>query len=201
MTIINKIKKGVIHIGGHKGQEREYYKDFNVLWIEPIPDVFDLLVNNIKPYPSQTALNYLISDVDNKQFSFNVSNQSERSSFLQFTDFHFKDPNFQHTETLTLSSIRMDTLIKTHDINLNDYDVIVTDCQGADYFVLKSFGELINHFSYIKSEVMVSEIYKGLAKEEEVNNFLASCGFELISDLSYKVNKTQRDNIYKNKSS
>jgi len=199
VNIQNKIKKGVIHIGAHTGQEREYYKDFNVLWIEPIPDVFDSLVSNIKSYPNQSALNYLISDVDNKQFSFNVSNQSDRSSFLQFTDFHFKNLNFRQTETLTLSSIRMDTLIEIHDVNLNDYDVVVTDCQGADYFVLKSFGKSINHFSYIKSEVMVSEIYKGLVKEKEINNFLASCGFELISDFPYKINNTQRDNIYKNK--
>jgi len=192
-------KKGVIHVGANIGQERDLYSDLNVLWIEPIPDVFNQLVNNIKSYPSQTALNYLISDVDDKQFDFNVCNNSERSSFLQFTEHHYKDFNFQHTETITLNSIRMDTLIKKHNINLNDYDALVTDCQGADYFVLKSFGKLLNHFSYIKSEVMISEIYKGLVKEEEINNLLTSASFELISDLPYEINDTQRDNIYRNK--
>ena len=84
-------------------------------------------------------------------------------------------------------------------INLEDFDALVTDCQGADYFVLKSFGELINHFSYINSEVMISEIYEGLRMENEINQFLDSMGFTLISNLEYKINNTQRDNIYENR--
>ena len=46
---------------------------------------------------------------------------------------------------------------------------------------------------------MISEIYKGLVKEEEINNLLTSASFELISDLPYEINDTQRDNIYRNK--
>jgi FkbM family methyltransferase len=198
MNLLNKIKKGVIHVGGNTGQASESYGDLNVLWVEPIPNVFKQLQDNIKPYPSQKALNYLISDTDNKEYNLYVSNQSARSSFLPFTNHHFNDSRFRHTETLTLRSIRMDTLIKKHEINLNDYDALVTDCQGADYFILNSFGELINHFSYIKSEVMISEIYEGLVKEEYINKFLKSKGFDLISDLPYVIKNTQRDNIYKN---
>lgn len=200
MNLLNKIKKGVIHVGGNIGQAAESYGNLNVLWIEPIPNVFNRLQDNIKPYPSQKALNYLISDTDNTEYNFNVSNQSARSSFLSFTNHHFNDSKFEHTETLTLRSTRMDTLIKKHGINLNDYDVLVTDCQGADYFALNSFGELINHFSYIKSEVMISEIYKGLVNEEYINEFLKSKGFDLISDLPYRYKNTQRDNYYKNDS-
>jgi len=198
MNLLNKIKKGVIHVGGNLGQASKSYGNLNVLWVEPIPNVFKKLEDNIKPYPSQKALNYLISVTDDKEYNFNVSNQSARSSFLPFTTHHFSDVKFQHIETLTLRSIRMDTLIKKHKINLNDYDALVTDCQGADYFVLNSFGELINHFSYIKSEVMISEIYKGLVNEEYINKFLKSKGFNLISDFPYRLRNTQRDNIYRN---
>ena len=195
----NKTKKGIIHIGANIGQERGQYGSLNVLWIEPIPSVFKQLVLNIKNFPTQTALNYLISDVDEKEYDFYVSNQSDRSSFLKFTDHHFSDPKFSHKETLTLRSIRMDSLIKKHKINLNDYDTLITDCQGSDFFVLKSFGEDINHFSYVKSEVMISEIYEGFKDESAINQYLNSKGFELISNQKYFVNNTQRDNIYKNR--
>jgi hypothetical protein len=45
---------------------------------------------------------------------------------------------------------------------------------------------------------MISEIYQGLVKEEYINKFLKSKGFDLISDLPYVIKNTQRDNIYKN---
>jgi len=193
-----KIKKGIIHVGASIGQEAEIYGNLNVLWIEPIPSVFERLCKNIKSRPTQKALNYLISDVDNKEHSFYVSNQSVRSSFLKFTDHHYKDPRFSHTGTLKLKSTRMDSLIDKLKINLENYDVLLTDCQGADYFVLKSFGGYIKHFSYIKSEVMISEIYEGLKDENAINQYLRAQGFSLISDLRYEVDNTQRDNIYKN---
>lgn len=194
---INNVKKGVIHVGANNGYDCESYGNLNVLWIEPIPSVFNKLQKNIQKYPTQRGLNCLISDIDGKHYNFNVSSQSARSSFLEFTDHHFKDPKFSHTKTLKMESIRMDTLIQKHKINLDDYDVLVTDCQGADYFVLKSFGEYLNHFSYIKSEVMISEIYKGLKDENTINEYLNSHGYTLISNFPYGCNKTQRDNIYK----
>jgi FkbM family methyltransferase len=190
------MKKGVIHIGANIGQERGTYGSLNVLWIEPIPSIFNQLVFNIKNFPTQTALNYLISDVDGKEYDFYVSNQSDRSSFLKFTDHHFKDKGFTHTETLKLKSIRMDTLIDNLKIDLSDYDGVVTDCQGADYFAIKSFGDYINHFSYIKSEVMRSEIYEGLKDESEINQYITSFGFSLVSNDEYAINGTQRDNTY-----
>lgn len=199
MNFIDNIKKGVIHIGGNFGQAAESYGNLNVLWIEPIASVFNQLQKNIQKYPTQKGLNYLISDIDGKRYNFNVSSQSARSSFLEFTDHHFKDPKFSHKETLQIKSIRMDTLIRKHEINLDDYDALVTDCQGADYFVLKSFGEYLARFCYIKSEVMTSEIYKGLQGENIINEYLNSHDFELISNFPYIFNKTQRDNIYKNR--
>lgn len=38
MNLLNKIKKGVIHVGGNTGQASESYGDLNVLWVEPIPN-------------------------------------------------------------------------------------------------------------------------------------------------------------------
>ena len=58
--------KGVIHVDSHWGQERELYAahGLNVVWIEPIPEVFDRLVGLIAPYANQRALKYLVTDAD-----------------------------------------------------------------------------------------------------------------------------------------
>ncbi len=50
--------RGVIHVGANQGQERNLYAAYNlnVLWIEPIPEVFDQLTALIAPYAAQRAL-------------------------------------------------------------------------------------------------------------------------------------------------
>jgi FkbM family methyltransferase len=197
-SLYNNFKKGIIHIGAHKGEEREYYKNIglNVLWIEAIPSVFEKLEKNIKGYEKQECINQLISDVDKKEYTFHVSSQTSRSSLLKFTDHHHSDPHFYHKEDIVLTSKRMDTLIKEFDIDMNKFDAVVTDCQGADYFVLNSFGDYLSNIDFINSEVMVKEIYEGAKTEEHINKLLKNKGFNKITNKPYIIKGSQRDNFY-----
>src|SRR5512142_1548427 len=45
--------RGVVHVGANTGQERDTYEKFglDVLWIEPIPDVFQQLKTYLDGYP------------------------------------------------------------------------------------------------------------------------------------------------------
>ena len=56
--------RGVVHVGANTGQERLIYdkEGLNVLWIEPIPSVFDTLVANIRALPKQRAVCALVTD-------------------------------------------------------------------------------------------------------------------------------------------
>src|SRR5665213_2643311 len=55
---------GVIHVGANTGQERDLYQSHGVgvVWVEPIPNVFDQLVKNIAAYPAQRAFKALLTD-------------------------------------------------------------------------------------------------------------------------------------------
>lgn len=46
---------GVIHIGANSGQERDIYarQGLDVVWVEPIPEVFAELKQNITPLKRQ----------------------------------------------------------------------------------------------------------------------------------------------------
>jgi hypothetical protein len=48
---------GVIHVGANTGQERSEYAslELKVLWVEPIPAVFEVLRSNIANFPNQRA--------------------------------------------------------------------------------------------------------------------------------------------------
>ncbi len=54
---------GIIHVGANLGQERELYAKYKlkVLWIEPLPHIFEKLRENIRGFPDQIAINHLIT--------------------------------------------------------------------------------------------------------------------------------------------
>jgi FkbM family methyltransferase len=75
---------GVIHIGANTGQERNLYEKYNlnVLWIEPIPKIYEELKKNIKDNKNQKAIKALITDKDNKEYQFNIANNNGASSSI-----------------------------------------------------------------------------------------------------------------------
>src|SRR5690242_19194551 len=76
--------RGVIHVGANVGQERELYRrhGLDVLWIEPIPDVFARLAANMSGLPRQRALERLVTDRDDATYEFHISNNDGESSSI-----------------------------------------------------------------------------------------------------------------------
>lgn len=61
---------GVIHIGANSGQERDHYKKLGVqrvIWIEADPEIYEILLRNIKNYKNYKAYNYLVTDKNLKK--------------------------------------------------------------------------------------------------------------------------------------
>lgn len=75
---------GVIHVGASAGQERDLYArhQLKVAWIEPVPEQFEKLRQNIRSLPDQRAINALIADTDGKPYTFRVSNNDGLSSSI-----------------------------------------------------------------------------------------------------------------------
>jgi FkbM family methyltransferase len=76
--------RGVIHVGANEGQERDLHAAFglNVIWIEPIREVFQVLRDNISELQAQRALNYLVTDEDGKEYEFHIANNGGSSSSI-----------------------------------------------------------------------------------------------------------------------
>src|ERR1700756_1069316 len=76
--------KGVIHAGANSGQERDVYArhGLRVVWIEPLPAIFEKLKVNIAPYPGQIAINALLGARDNEPHVLRVSNNEGQSSSI-----------------------------------------------------------------------------------------------------------------------
>lgn len=167
--------RGVVHIGANTGQERFFYLANNicVLWVEPIPDVFQKLILNLQSLTHQKALNFLISDIDGQEIDFHVTdNGGESSSIFQLEKHKLLWPEVNHAQTIKLLTTRFDTMIAKENIDIRTYQALVIDTQGAELLVLKGAESIIHHFKYIKLEVADFESYSGNCTLDEITSFM-----------------------------
>lgn len=176
--------RGIVHVGANTGQERELYAGLglDVLWIEPIPEVFEELSRGIDSYPNQQAVQALVTDEDDAVREFNVANNGGASSSV--FDFHeHKDiwPEVTYSDKLQLKTVTLPSLFARNDIDPSRYQALLLDTQGAELLVLKGTVPLLNSFTYIKTEVADFESYKGCCQLAEIESFMAEHGFDEVS--------------------
>jgi FkbM family methyltransferase len=172
--------RGILHVGANVGQERATYAShgLDVAWVEPIPDVFQRLQANIKPYPQQRAYNYLVTDEDNKTYTFHVaSNDGSSSSILELADHKDIFPDVGYVQTLEISSVTLTALVAREGIDLSKFDMMLLDTQGSELLVLKGAAPLLQHFRFVQIEVADFEAYQGCCKLVEVAAFMLPKGF------------------------
>lgn len=170
-----KKAKGVVHVGANEGQERDEYARYglNVIWIEPIPEVFEILKENIKGYPNQKAIQALVTDKDDAEYTFHIaSNQGASSSIFDMKLHREIWPEVVYKKTIILKSATLSSLLKRESVDLQNYDSLVIDTQGAELLVLKGAADLLNNFRYIKAELPDFESYEGCSKLDDVSEFL-----------------------------
>jgi FkbM family methyltransferase len=173
----------IIHIGANSGEERWLYAKYKlrVLWIEALPNAFAKLKNNINSFPTQTAVNALVTDRDHEDYVFHVANNEGRSSsILEFGEHNSIWPDVCYDAHLMLKSITLDTLISDIGDGIAQYEAIVLDTQGSELLVLKGATRVIRQIRFIRTEAADFESYVGCAKLDELTNFLVSFGFKLI---------------------
>lgn len=175
---------GVIHVGANAGQERDIYKrnKVRVVWVEPIPEVFEKLLKNIRNYPNQIAFQHLVTDQDDVEYTFHISNNEGASSSILELNLH-KDiwPEVAYERTIKLRSITLSTLLKREKINVHEYDALIMDTQGSELLVLKGAAPILHSFRFIKIEVADFESYADCCKLEDINEFLTQHRFREIS--------------------
>jgi FkbM family methyltransferase len=174
---------GIIHVGANVGQERDLYANRNlgVLWVEPLPDVFKSLGENIKRFSRQTAVNHLVTDEDDVEYIFHVANNGgASSSILQFADHVELWPDIHFLRDVTLRSITLDSLLKKYGLDPGSYQALVLDTQGSELLVLKGAPETLRTINFIKTEAADFESYIGCARVGDLTAFLMPLGFKLV---------------------
>lgn len=169
---------GILHIGAHTCEELKKYQEIgipekNIIWIEGNTD----LVKKIKTdFPARQIYNELISNIDDSEVNFIITNNGESSSILELKEHLIEHPHIHEISRESRKTISVDTFIKKYHID-NDLNFVNIDIQGAELLALKGMKKYLEKVDYLYLEVNIKELYEGCGLLKEIDDFLAQYKF------------------------
>jgi len=180
--------RGIIHIGAHRGQEAEDYANNGVkevLWVEANKKMMKHLYDKTCNVPTKS--HYFcatLSDRDNETVTLNVTNNEQSTSILELGTHATMYPHITISERIQVQTKRFETLWRenVNEIDLDSYDFVNIDVQGAELKVLKGFGEIWNRVPIraVYAEVNFEHVYKGCCLVEDLDEYLGEFGFQRV---------------------
>lgn len=161
------------------------------IFVEAMPTIFPVLEQNLdranKKYGTKfRAVNALITNEDGQYYMFNLFNNKDEqcsgsSSIYEENKgvWHFE--KVEKTNTIELESVTFQTLVEREGLELEGYDHLVIDVQGAELQVLKSMGKYLDRFKTLRVEVSTVQFYSGSVLFDKLNDYIVQSGFRLVS--------------------
>jgi FkbM family methyltransferase len=171
--------KGILHIGAHKCEELETYLKYTttdkILWVEAIES---LIKQNLEKNSNLKILNAVVSNEDDKDIEFKITNLTNCSSILDLKYHKEIHPSIEVVEIIKMKTTTIQTLYKENNINPLDYNTLVMDIQGAELLALEGMGNDLNNIDTIYIEVNEKELYEGCCDLNSLDKYLINFGFE-----------------------
>lgn len=179
--------RGAFHIGAHQCEEMEFYKLLglepkNVIWIDALENM--VVENKFKGIPN--VYQAVITDKDDEDITFNVSNNVQSSSIFEFGTHAKNHPHVNYTVSIPLKTLTIDSFFMRNGLGAKDYNFWNFDIQGAEYLALQGAKYSIQWPDAIYLEVNTEEVYKGCGLISQIDTFLGNYGFERVrTEITY----------------
>ena len=175
-------EKGILHIGAHMCEERALYNsikigDNDILWIEAIGEIVAYVK---KINENINIVQAVITDKDDEELSFMITNNKESSSIFNFGTHAIEHPHVFEIERRRLKSITLNTLFERNNIPHDRFDFINIDIQGAELKALKGAVCILPHIKAIYAEVNEKMLYEGAGLLPELDEYLATFNFTRV---------------------
>jgi FkbM family methyltransferase len=172
---------GSFHIGAHECEEMHFYnqlglKSENVVWIDAIPAKVNEATNRGIP----NVYNAVITDKDDEEIAFNVTNNVQSSSVLELGTHSQEYPYIVYVDKINLKSITIDTFFERNNVDASKYNFWNFDIQGAELMALKGATQSIKYAKAIYLEVNEKELYKNCGLITEIDTFLLQYNFKRV---------------------
>jgi len=172
---------GCFHIGAHDCEELGSYdylgiKPENIVWIDAIPSK----VAQAKQRGIPNVYNAVITNKNDEEVIFNVSNNVQSSSVLEFGTHSQEHPGIIYVDKIKQKSITVDTFFERNNLDSANYDFWNFDIQGAELMALQGGIESIKHVKALYLEVNERELYKNCGLITDIDDFLSKYNFKRV---------------------
>ena len=179
--------KGIIHIGGCKGEELfSYYKSKikNIILVEANPDLIKGL--NFKKFIYNNFLrmnisieNFAAFNQNDQIMNLNITNNLQSSSVLNL---------LKHSELYPNIIVKKKTKIITKNINkifeenydIKNFNFLNLDIQGAELKAMEGCSEILSSIDAVYTEINFEELYEGCPHVNEIDLFLKEFKFKRV---------------------
>ena len=173
--------KGVFHVGAHECEELLFYnslgvKNEDIVWIDAVENKVNEAIQRGIP----NVYNSLITDKDDEDVFFNVSNNIQSSSILDFGTHSREHPHVVYVDKVLKKSITVDTFFEKNDLDASEYNFWNFDIQGAELIALKGATKSLQYVKALYLEVNEKELYKNCALIDEIDEFLSKHNFKRV---------------------
>ena len=193
-TELNLDIKGIIHVGAHLLEELSIYETLeihNIVWIEAN---IDLVNRSLEKYPNQKILNYVVYDRDNVELQFNIANNGQSSSLLNFGTHSNLYPGIEFVSKKTIQTKTLKTIILENNINILDYNMLNLDIQGVELRAIIGLEDYLSNIDYIYTEINDDNVYENNDLLQDIDDYLRNKGFDRKETLI--INGNWGDAIY-----
>jgi FkbM family methyltransferase len=172
---------GSFHIGAHECEELQFYNELglkaeDVVWIDAIPSKVTEATNKGIP----NVYNAVITDKNDEEIIFNISNNVQSSSVLEFGTHSQEHPGVVYVDKIKQKSITIDTFFERNNIDASKYNFWNFDIQGAELMALKGATNSIKYAKALYLEVNEKELYKNCGLITDIDNFLSQYNFKRV---------------------
>ncbi len=169
---------GIIHIGGHYGEEILEYVNNGILKIvvfEPLSKNFQILHENIKDVNANIIGHQIALGSKKGIATMNLSsNDAQSSSILNPKEHLTLHPNVTFNGTEEVGVRTLDSF------KYKNYNFLNMDVQGYELEVLKGSKKTLERIDYVYCEVNRGEVYENNAMVDDVDDFLSNYNFSRV---------------------
>ena len=166
--------KGIIHVGMWDFVEYGCYTKLvgnNVIGIEANPQVYKDMAKPVADKWGFKCFNEFLSDKDKEVRDFYFA--GEGSSLYK------GQPQWNKNVSIKVQTKTLATVIEENEIDMNGYDFLNIDAEGAEFDVLKGFEKYLDYINVIDLETSYDDRHRSGADHNTIVQWLSERGFEL----------------------
>ena len=179
--------KGIIHVGGCKGEELFSYfmsNIKNVILIEANPELVKFL--KVKKFIYNKILrmnisieNFAAYNENDKMMDLNITNNLQSSSVLNLHKHSDLYPNIFVEKKVKIQTQTINKIFK-ENYDLNNFNFLNLDIQGAELKALEGCNQILSSINAIYTEINFEELYEGCPHVNEIDLFLKNFKFKRV---------------------